>query len=537
MPTQSYPDLHQFYSDKVLAITGGTGFLGQGLIEKLLRCCPDIKQILLFIRTKKGVKAEERLIKLWNEPAFDDLRSDYPEAFNKLMCIPCDLSDSKLGLSTENWKYVTTEVNIFIHSAASLRFNEHIRTSFETNVKITQRIIKLCKKIDNLVVFVHMSTAFCNCNRDTIEEKVIPTATNYKDLERSLDWMSDRTLDMVLPDLLDERPNTYTLTKAMAEDVVVDECSDLPCCIVRPAMIIPAENEPQPGWINNVYGPTAMVAGYMKGLMRHVICKQGMKCELVPVDYVVNSVLAAAMKTACDKASPEPTHHANFEGEFSTSKEHDRSNSQSISKSEVIPVYHCVTGSLNPVSSKLLLEGLEHWNSKHPAIPILPLSRDRCSCREAYAFKTFWTTTIPAYILDILLRCAWQKPRFVIINNKINAGMTVMEFFFTRTWDIKFDETMKLFECLSKDDKVIFNFHPKTINWWEFTNKYARGVHKFILKETPEDVRYARKKIFWFQASLGLVKMITRLGISYTIPAGFDVDSMVWNSPLCYERW
>lgn len=50
-----------FYSDKTIFITGGTGFLGICLIEKLLRSIPDIKNIYLLLRPKKGKQIDERL--------------------------------------------------------------------------------------------------------------------------------------------------------------------------------------------------------------------------------------------------------------------------------------------------------------------------------------------------------------------------------------------------------------------------------------------------------------------------------------------
>lgn len=52
-----------FYCGKSVFITGGTGFLGSCLIEKLLRCT-DIKNIYLLIRPKKGKKINERLEEL-----------------------------------------------------------------------------------------------------------------------------------------------------------------------------------------------------------------------------------------------------------------------------------------------------------------------------------------------------------------------------------------------------------------------------------------------------------------------------------------
>lgn len=53
-----------FYNEKNIFITGGTGFVGVSLVEKLLRCCPKINNIYLLIRPKKGKQITERLEEL-----------------------------------------------------------------------------------------------------------------------------------------------------------------------------------------------------------------------------------------------------------------------------------------------------------------------------------------------------------------------------------------------------------------------------------------------------------------------------------------
>lgn len=51
----------QTFDESTILITGGTGFLGQILVNKLLYTCIKIKKIFLIIRPKKGKSCEDRL--------------------------------------------------------------------------------------------------------------------------------------------------------------------------------------------------------------------------------------------------------------------------------------------------------------------------------------------------------------------------------------------------------------------------------------------------------------------------------------------
>ena len=57
----------EFYRNRSVLITGGTGFLGKALIEKLLRTC-DVDNIFLLVRKKAGGNIEDRLEEIVNTP-------------------------------------------------------------------------------------------------------------------------------------------------------------------------------------------------------------------------------------------------------------------------------------------------------------------------------------------------------------------------------------------------------------------------------------------------------------------------------------
>lgn len=53
--------IREFFKGKTIFITGGSGFMGKVLIEKFLYSCPDINQIFLLMRPKRGKSGEQRV--------------------------------------------------------------------------------------------------------------------------------------------------------------------------------------------------------------------------------------------------------------------------------------------------------------------------------------------------------------------------------------------------------------------------------------------------------------------------------------------
>lgn len=56
-----------YFAGKTVMLTGGTGFIGKVLVEKLLRCCPDVDKIYLLIRPKAGQDPVDRIRKEFSD--------------------------------------------------------------------------------------------------------------------------------------------------------------------------------------------------------------------------------------------------------------------------------------------------------------------------------------------------------------------------------------------------------------------------------------------------------------------------------------
>lgn len=101
--------------------------------------------------------------------------------------------------------------------------------------------------------------------------------------------------------LIGSRPNTYTFTKALAEHVLVQQSGNLPVVIVRPSIVTAAWREPIPGWVDNLNGPTGMIAGAGKGVLRTILCYRDLVADLVPVDVCINLMISVAWHTAVSR--------------------------------------------------------------------------------------------------------------------------------------------------------------------------------------------------------------------------------------------
>ncbi len=97
---------------RYIVITGTSGSLGSHAAAKLA-VQPDVQMIYCFIRAGSVMEAYERLVKSLRERRLYD---DLPDtARGKLVALPADLSDAKLGLDEHTYNTITSQITDLIH--------------------------------------------------------------------------------------------------------------------------------------------------------------------------------------------------------------------------------------------------------------------------------------------------------------------------------------------------------------------------------------------------------------------------------------
>ncbi|EGT29940.1 hypothetical protein CAEBREN_13113 [Caenorhabditis brenneri] len=450
------------YEGSHILLTGGTGFLGKAMTEKLLWQLPGIERIYLMIRHRKGKEPKDRLAGLIHDPIFTRLHSECPEVFDKLTVVPGDMMKDDLGMSDEDLDTIINKVSIVIHSAATVRFDDHLKEAVTMNVIGTTRIVALCHKIKNLKVLAHVSTAYANCDRFETIERIYKSPIPPKKLIETVSWMDDELIAMITPKVLGLRPNTYTLTKALAESTIQSDAKDLPVVIIRPSIVGAMWQGPLPGWTDNINGPTGIFTAVGRGVLTNMCGSNESKADIIPVDIVANMIIVAAAHRT-------------------TITPHE------------IPVIHCSSGELNPLQWGHIVVFLDAFYRKYPlkesvGVPATYFHKTR----YFFLFNYYVKHHLPAAIADIFENIQLKRSKYVRLYFKVWKMIETLHFFTTRGWHFEAEKMPELFDAMTKEDQRDFNFDIRQVNWDSYLFDYCMGIKKYILKESEDDLEYAR---------------------------------------------
>ncbi|XP_020291379.1 putative fatty acyl-CoA reductase CG8306 [Pseudomyrmex gracilis] len=463
-----------FYNEKNIFITGGTGFVGVSLVEKLLRCCPKINNIYLLIRPKKGKQITERLEELTKNSVFDRLREEnQTNLFKKLIAIPGDIGEDNLGLSSEDRTTLINNIQVVFHSAATLDFEADLKTTTNINLLGTRRIIELCREIKYLKVLVYVSSAYVSTMWQNVDEKVYPVPIDANSLIKLVDTLDIATLNEKTPEILNGHGNPYTLTKHLAEHEIVN--AGFPATIVRPSMIIGAWKEPVPGWTISKNGPQGFLMGASKGIVRRLPVAPDLIYDYIPIDIVVNSLIVSAYNI-------------------------DRDSDQGVK------VYHCTSSTCNPFRWQNVEKDINTILHKYPLqnavwYPYLKFLPSIFLFKISAIFVHF----IPAYIFDTIIGLCGGRRILVRLHTNVNSSLSRLEKFIFQEWKFNNPRILQLHESLSSTDQELFTLDIKSLDWRDFFIGLARGIRTYLHKESPNSLPKARfkNKILLF-ANLGV---------------------------------
>lgn len=334
MPLRRIPEA---LAGRRLLLTGGTGFLGQALLERVLFDLPGTSVVLL-VRTRAGASATERVDRLLRKPAFRRLRArDGDEAVDGLVGSRVSVLDGDLV----DVPALPPDLDVVVHCAGEVSFDPPIDEAFTVNVHGALNLLAAVEASGSRPHYVHVSTAYVAGRREgrvgegrldhnvdwraeaaaagrvrsTVEDASRSPgrlAQFLRDAERAhagtgpiavADDAERRRRAWVRAQMVDagrERARTlgwtdcYTFTKAMAERAVEDTAGHLPVTVIRPSIIESALAQPEPGWIEGFKMAEPLILAYGRGELPEFPGVPESTIDIIPVDFVVGATLTAA---------------------------------------------------------------------------------------------------------------------------------------------------------------------------------------------------------------------------------------------------
>jgi alcohol-forming fatty acyl-CoA reductase len=492
---------------KTILVTGSTGFLGKSIVEKCLRSIPDVARINLAIRSSARRPAADRLEReVLSSPAFKRLRDELgDEKFtaltaSKLAVVEIDLGRDGLGLSDESRQRLR-ECDVVIHSAAAVEFDNPADLSAQTNLLGAARLVEALRASGARPHLVHISTAFVGgmlrglvreeppldpglnwrheaevltSLREPVEEESrSPEVLNRLRREArsrmgpagtpAVARATERLRERWVKDRLIERgrvhansmgfSDIYSFTKAMAEHAVVELHGDVPLSIVRPSIIESALAEPFPGWLEGFRMAEPLILAFGRNILRDFSGLPDSLLDIIPADFVVNTVLAVA-------ANPPPD-----------------------SKPRI---YHAASGSRNPLRLRRVAEEAERYFTAHPL-------RDRYGQAIGTPSWTFPSRSEIATRARLALRAVeaaqWVVERLPLgaslasvsddLNEereRLDRGLNLIQLYGVYTEvDCIFDtrNVTALWEKVPAAEQKVFPFDPALYDW----SHYFQDVH------------------------------------------------------------
>ena len=351
VPPHGQPMIAEQLAGKRIAITGGTGFLGTALIERLLRGAPGCEMVLLVRPGKRSTPSQRARREIFRNDAFSrHLETVGKEAFwdevdRRVTVIAGDVGRDGLGLDDEG-RAVIASCDIIIHSAATVSFDAPLDGAVEVNLLGPTRIAQTLTDLGVTPHFVAVSTCYVAGNRrgrapeqllsdspfdiDVDWRDEVSAARRTRDdfdaesrtanrlegfrkaaryelgaagtplLAAKTEQLRQRWVDEQMVEAGRARaaslgwPDAYAYTKALGERALDESRGDIPVSIVRPSIIESAWSEPFPGWIKGFRMAEPIIISYARGLLKEFPGVPEGVIDVIPVDLVVAAIINVA---------------------------------------------------------------------------------------------------------------------------------------------------------------------------------------------------------------------------------------------------
>ncbi|HET9672867.1 MAG TPA: HAD-IB family phosphatase, partial [Actinomycetota bacterium] len=299
-------------------------------------------RVVLLVRSQTGASSVERVHYLTRKPSFDALRrrlgSD--ETLLHLLDERVEVVDGDFSRGRPD---LPGGLDVVIHSAATVSFDPPIDEGFQTNLLGAMNLYRGVLEGGSRPSLVHVSTAYvAGVQKGVIPETTLdhrvdwrleadlalrargdveaasrkpellrrfladasrehsragPTTVADDAEQRRKDWMTKRLVEYGRQRARSLGwPDVYTFTKAMGERAVEELAAEegLPLSIVRPSIIESALLHPAPGWIDGFKMADPIIRAYGLGQIPEFPGIPEGIVDLIPVDFVVNAILAVA---------------------------------------------------------------------------------------------------------------------------------------------------------------------------------------------------------------------------------------------------
>jgi thioester reductase-like protein len=237
-------------------VTGFPGFIGRRLVRRLLADRPDLRVIALV------------------EPRMADTAREVAAGEERLEVLPGDIAQRRLALGDADWARLTGQLTHVFHLAAIYDLAVPVEIAQRVNVGGTGNVLELCEACSGLERLAYVSTAYVAGTRHgVVYEHELSLGQGFK--------------------------NHYESTKFQAEVWVRETMPRVPTTVLRPAIVV---GDSRTGETQKFDGPYYLLRSIsrMARAGRPVVQfgASDASFNVVPVDFVVAAIVAAAFDTA-----------------------------------------------------------------------------------------------------------------------------------------------------------------------------------------------------------------------------------------------